>query len=155
MLAATNVPIHSSEIILLNISKRKEEDICLNIADFANQIRFLSIPKDNRALYPLQINSYEGFSYAGYEKVSDFSNLVTEHQFDLHIYMRNTCKCMIEDITNTHSHFINPLRTTSNVCSAVRLRQGQALFMRTGSSKKLRANVRWKLSELSPWFGKG
>lgn len=44
--------------------------------------------------------------------------------------------------TNTSYSPVKPLRTTSRVCSAVRLRQGQALLMRTGSSKKLRANVR-------------
>ena len=41
---------------------------------------------------------------------------------------------------------ISPLRTISSVCKAVRLRQGQAFFIRTGSSKKLRAKVKWKPS---------
>ena len=50
---------------------------------------------------------------------------------------------------------INSLRTTSSVCRAVRLRHGQALSMRSGSSKKLRAKVKWKPSGQSPWLGKG
>ena len=45
---------------------------------------------------------------------------------------------------------VNSFRTTSNVCRAVRLRQGQALSMRAGSSKKLRAKVKWKPSSLRP-----
>jgi hypothetical protein len=53
-------------------------------------------------------------------------------------------------LLNDYGCSVNSFRTTSSVCRAVRLRQGQALFMRAGSSKKLRAKVKWKPSSLRP-----
>lgn len=54
-----------------------------------------------------------------------------------------------------HFSAVNSWRTTSKVCSAVRFRHGHAFFIRTGSSKKLRAKVKWNPSSQSPWLGKG